>query len=728
MQNIKLDDQLNNFRKAFNNKNFEVSEQLALSLTNNFPQHPFGWKARSFLSRRKGNIDQALIFIQKSIDIFPEDPESHNNQGTLFLQIKKYCHAITCFKTAIDKKKNYFEAYFNMGIAFENLNDFDMAMKLYKRSISINKNFISAYNNLGTVLIKINKLEEAEEVFKKIIFLNNADEKIFTNLGYVNEKMNKLDYAEQNYKKAIQLNPNFSEAFNNLGNILKKKNKLNESEHCFKKAIKIKPDFADAYRNLGILNRQKGNLDKSIQLFNKAIEIRKSFPAAENLKYGTENEMCNFDITKNIDVLTKNLGVTTESVDPFNSLSWVDNPDLQLKRAKKYCKENFKMINKKIYLQLKNKTKIVNIGYFCSDFYDFPTMHLLIRQLEIHNRENFKIFAFSFGKLINDEMHERIVLAVDEFIDVKDLSIKEISKIVCDKKITISIDLNGFTRNSRTEIFQNKVSPIQINYLGYPSTMGAEFIDYIVADPTLINSEYRKFYSEKVIFMPKTYQPNDNLRKIDHKDTKRSDFNLPENKFVLCCFNQSYKITHNEFNIWLKILTKVPNSVLWLLKDNKWAEQNLINKMEQFGLDPSRLIFAKKTSNSKHLARQKHADLFVDTFNYNAHTTASDALYVGLPIVTKIGKQFSARVCASLLNAIGLSELITTTEQEYENLILDLALNNEKLKKIKKKLSINKFKKPLFDSEAYTKHFEQALKRIHKIYLNNETPQDIWVN
>ena len=726
MQNIKLNDQLNAFIKAYQDKNYEASKQIALSLTNSFPKHPFGWKARSILSKREGDIDEALAFIKKSIDLLPEDPESHNNQGTLYLQIKKYDDAISSFKIAINKKKDYFEAYFNMGIAYENLKNFDLAIQFYKRAISINKNFIDAYNNLGTVLIKVDEFKEAEKIFKKITFLNNTDEKFFINLGYANEKMNKLDDAEQNYRKAIQLNPYFPEALNNLGNILKKKNKLDESEYNLKKALEVKPDFADAYKNLGIIYYEKKELDKSIQIFHKAIEIKKKFPSVENLIIGAEKEVCNFDITKNISDVTKHLGIT-ESIDPFNSLSWVDSPNLQFKRTKKYTSENYRRRSENTFEKLKVKTKRINIGYFCSDFYDFPTMHLLIRQLEIHNRENFKIFAFSYGKLKNDEMYKRIVLAVDEFIDIKDLTTEEISKIVSEKKITITIDLNGYTRNSKTEIFQNKISPIQINYLGYPSTMGADFIDYIVADPILINSEYRKFYSEKVIFMPNTYQPNDNLRKIDQINTERSDFNLPENGFVLCCFNQSYKIGYNEFNIWMKALKKIPGSVLWLLRPNKWAEQNLLKEIKRFGLNPSRLIFADRTSNSKNLARQKHADLFVDTFNYNAHTTASDALYAGLPIVTKKGKQFSARVCASLLSAIGLPELITKTEREYENLIIDLALNNEKLKKIKKKLLINKFKTPLFDSETYTRHFEQALREVYEVYLNDKPAHDIWV-
>ena len=727
MQNIKLDQQLKIFLNAYQNKEFDKAEQIAIDLTKSFQKHPFGWKARSMLSNIKGDFEEALVFIQKSIDLLSEDPESHYNKGSLLLKIDRYKDAIYSFNNAIDKKKDYFQAYFNIGHANEKLNNLDNAIKNYKQAISINKKFVKAYYNLGTILIKTGKLQEAEKMFKQVLLLKNSDERVFNNLGYINEKMGKLDEAEKNYKTASQINSNFSDAFYNLGNVLKKKNKIDEADYNFKKAIQINPKFADAYKNLGNSYFEKKEFIEAIRLYKEAINIKKNFPSVENLLIGSEKTVCNFDISRNIDKLTKNLGLTTKAIDPFFSLSWIDDPDLQLKRAKKFTDENFNS-KKKLPISTKNKLDKIRVAYFCSDFHDFPTMHLLIRQLEIHNRNDFEVYAFSYGLLRNDEMNKRIMLAVDEFVDIKDLTVEEITKIIHGKKIDISIDLNGFTKNSKTEIFQNRISPIQINYLGYPGTMGADFMDYIVADPVLINSEYRKFYSEKVIYMPNTYQPNDNLRKIDKKNSKRSDYNLPDNAFVLCCFNQSYKISHLEFNIWLKILKKIPNSVLWLFKHNKWAEQNLIKEITKYGLDPSRLIFADRTTNSEHLARHKHADLFIDTFNYNAHTTASDALYAGLPIVTKMGKQFSARVCASLLNAVGLPELVVNTEEEYEKLILDLASDNEKLKKIKSKLLSNKDKSPLFDSETYTKNFEQALKEVFELYLKNKPTQDIWIN
>jgi len=431
---------------------------------------------------------------------------------------------------------------------------------------------------------------------------------------------------------------------------------------------------------------------------------------------------------KNLDKESSRLGISTKSVEPFLGLSWVDNPPQQLQRSINYVAEKFKRDPINLSIKPKVPPKRIKIGYISGDFCNFPTMHLLAGVLEAHNRECFEIYAFSYVLRQNDEMRERIKLGVDHFIDVNGLSSNEIAKLIQSNNIDISIDLNGHTKKSRSEIFQYRMSPIQINYLGYPSTMGTNFMDYIIADPVTIPDENRDFYSEKIIYMPHTYQANDDKRKIAKTNSKRVDFNLPEKGFVFCCFNQIYKISPKEFNIWMRLLRNVNNSVLWLIKSNKWVEQNFSKEAKQQGIDPSRIVFAEKLSHSKHLARHKHADLFIDTFNYNAHTTASDALWGGLPIVTKQGKQFSARVASSLLTACGLPELITKNEKEYEELIYELATNPKKLKAISLKLSENKKNKPLFNTKQYTNNFENGLQKAYDLYFNGEYPKNIFVN
>ena len=507
------------------------------------------------------------------------------------------------------------------------------------------------------------------------------------------KELRRFDEAEINYIQAIKFKPNFAEAFYNLANLLKELGRFNESIINFKETLKINPELVTAEAEILFLTASIG-------------------------------DHSNF---KNLDKESSRLGISTKSVEPFPGLSWVDNPLQQLQRSINYVAEKF--MRDPINLPIKPEVppKRIKIGYISGDFYNFPTMHLLAGMLEAHNRERFEIYAFSYVLRKNDKMRQRIKLGVDHFIDVNNLSSIEIAKLIQSNNIDISIDLNGYTRKSRSEIFQYKMSPIQINYLGYPSTMGANFIDYIIADPVTIPDVSRNFYSEKIIYMPHTYQANDDKRKIVRTNSKRVDFNLPEKGFVFCCFNQIYKISPKEFNIWMRLLRNVNNSVLWLIKSNKWVEQNFSKEAKRQGIDPLRIVFAEKLSHSEHLARHKHADLFIDTFNYNAHTTASDALWAGLPIVTKQGKQFSARVTSSLLTACGLSELITKNEKEYEDLIYELATNPKKLKTISLKLSENKKNKPLFNTKQYTNNFENGLQKAYDLYFNGERPKNIFL-
>ena len=611
--------------KYYQSGNLNETIKLALSLTKNFPNHSFAWKALALSYEKKGQILKSLAANQKAKEINPQDADVHNNLGNILEKLEKFEEAQNSYGQAILLKQNYTEAYYNLA---------------------------NLLNKLG-----------------------------------------RFDEAEKNYNQAIKFKPNFAEAFNNLANVLKDQGRFDESLVNFKESLKIKPELVNAETEILFIEASIG-------------------------------DHSNF---KNLDKESSRLGITTKSVEPFPGLSWADNPSQQLQRSINYAAEKFKKDPINISIQPNKPPKRIKIAYISGDFYNFPTMHLLAGVLENHNRESFEIYAFSYALRQNDEMRERIKLGVDHFIDVNDLSSIEIAKLIQSNNIDISIDLNGYTKKSRSEIFQFKMSPIQINYLGYPSTMGANFMDYIIADPVTIPKENRNFYSEKIIYMPHTYQANDNKRKIAKTNSKRVDFNLPDKGFVFCCFNQIYKISPKEFNIWMRILRNVNNSVLWLIKSNKWVEQNFSKEAKQQGIDPSRIVFAGKLSHSEHLARHKHADLFIDTFNYNAHTTASDALWCGLPIVTKQGKQFSARVASSLLTACGLTELITKNEKEYEELIYELATNPKKLKTISFKLSENKKNKPLFNTKQYTNNFENGLQKAYDLYFNGECPKNIFL-
>ena len=680
--------------KFYQSGNLNETIKLALSLTKNFPNHSFAWKALALSYEKTGKILKSLDANQKAKEISPQDAEVHNNLGNVLEKLEKFDEAENNYRQAILLKQSYTEAYYNLANLLNKLGRFDEAETNYNQAIKLRPNYAAAFNNLANLLTELRRFDE----------------------------------AETNYNQAIKLRPNLAEAFNNLANLLTELRRFDEAENNYRQAILLEQNYAEAYYNLAGLLKGLCRFDESIINFKESLKINPELVAAEAEILFLEASIGDHSNFKDLDKESSRLGISTKSVEPFLGLSWVDNPAQQLQRSINYVTEKFKRYQIDQSVKPKMIPKRIKIAYISSDFNNFPTMRLLAGVLEAHNRECFEIYAFSYVLRQNDEMRKRIKLGVDHFIDVNNLSSIEIAKLIQNNNIDISIDLNGYTRKSRSEIFQYRMSPIQINYLGYPSTMGANFMDYIIADPVTIPDENRDFYSEKIIYMPHTYQANDDKRKIAKTNSKRVDFNLPEKGFVFCCFNQIYKISPKEFNIWMRLLRNVNNSVLWLIKSNKLVENNFSKEAKRQGIDPSRIVFAEKLSHSEHLARHKHADLFIDTFNYNAHTTASDALWAGLPIVTKQGKQFSARVTSSLLTACGLPELITKNEKEYEELIYELATNPKKLKTISLKLSENKKNNPLFNTKQYTNNFENGLQKAYDLYFNGEYPKNIFVN
>jgi predicted O-linked N-acetylglucosamine transferase (SPINDLY family) len=373
------------------------------------------------------------------------------------------------------------------------------------------------------------------------------------------------------------------------------------------------------------------------------------------------------------------------------------------------------------------KSQKIRIGYFSADFQNHATAHLMAELFELHDKDKFELFAFSFGPNVHDGMRQRITLAFDQFIDVTRQSDLEVAQLARKLGIHIAIDLKGLTQDSRLGIFSYRAAPVQVSYLGYPGSLGAEYIDYLIADKNLIPEISKFHFSEKIVYLPHSYQVNDRKKVIADVQFTKNELGLPSEGFVFCCFNSNYKITPEVFNSWVKILNVVKGSVLWLFVDNSSASLNLRKEAQARGLDPNRLIFAPRMQLPEHLARHKFADLFLDTNPCNAHTTASDALWAGLPVLTWMGESFASRVAGSLLNALDLPELITTGQEDYEHLAINLATNSQKLKAIKEKLNSNRLSEPLFDTPLFAKHLEAAYTKIFEKYQANSIPDHIYI-
>ncbi len=407
---------------------------------------------------------------------------------------------------------------------------------------------------------------------------------------------------------------------------------------------------------------------------------------------------------------------------PFTALIFEDDPARQLRRSRAWAESRFPQGPASLPAPAPAADGRIRLGYFSADFHDHATLYLMAGLLRAHDRSRFSIHAFSYGPALGGTMRDQLIANVDGFHEIgaaPDAAVVERARRL---GLDIAVDLKGYTQNGRTQLFAHRLAPVQIAYLGYPGSSGADFIDYLIADAIVVPARERAFYSEKLLFLPDSYQPNDDRRAIASCDSTRADFGLPETGFVFCCFNQSYKIGPREWAIWMRLLDRVPGSVLWLLRSNGWVEQNLRREAEACGIAGDRLVFADNLPHDEHLARLRHADLFLDTFNVNAHTTASDALWAGVPLVTLAGRQFAARVGASLLHAVGLRELVADSEGYYEALVLGLASEPDRLASIRATLAANLRTSPLFDTARYAANIETAFAEVHQRRLDGRAP------
>ena len=675
----------------------------------------------------QGQHEKALETAKPLISLFPKAINLHNIQGASYAALKRYDAALDSYKQAIKIKPDFVEAYNNMGIALQDNGELDAAIENYNKALKIKPDYAEAYNNMGEALKDKGELDAAIDSYRQTLKIKPDFTEAYYNMGNALKDKGELNAAIDSYKQAIKIKPCHAKAYNNMGIIINDKGDSDAAIENYNKALKIKPDYAEAYYNMGIALKDKGELDVAIDSYKQALKFKPNYELARSAKLHRQAHICDWAAIKEDSEAIPNLGTLAQSVSPFGILSLEDAPERHRLRSEIYAKKEFSQKPLPLAPRSTQKPDRLRIGYFSADFHLFPGMHLMAGLFEKHDRNKFEVFAYSYGPPKDDSMRRRLIKAFDVFIDVSELSDKDVTLLARKDKIDIAIHRNGYTKNSRSGIFAYRAAPIQINFLGYPGTMGASFIDYIIADKVVIPDELQHCYSEKLLLLPHTYQPNDNTREISVRGITKFEMGLPEQGFVFCCFNQNYKISPAEFNIWMRLLGKVEGSVLWLLKSNKWAEDNLRLEAENRGISRERLIFAEKKPQAEHLARHRLADLFIDTFNYNAHTTTSDALWSGLPVVTKLGKGFAARVAGSLLAAIDMSELITDTEQDYEALILDLATHPEHLGAIKLKLAANRLSKPLFNTELFTKHLEDGYQRAYQQYFDGKEPEAIYV-
>ena len=670
---------------------------------------------------KKGELGKAQKICLEFVKSEPNNFDFLHLLGIISFQNKNYKAADELFKKAINIKPNFADTYINRGILLKKQNKLDDALECWNIALKLNPKLFQAYNHCGIALIELNRPEEAIENWNNAIKIKPDFAEAYNNLGNAFYELKKFDESLKNYDKAINIKPNFAEAYNNRASALRHLNQFNSALDSCNAALEINTNFAEAYINRGIIFTELKNLNSAIKSYESAFKINPDADYLLGRLIAAKNDLCNWNFfEENLAKLKNNAEKGKKSAAPFYLLNNCDLPELQKKFTEKFVKEEYPKENIIEPLNKRKPNKKIRLGYYSADFCNHPVSHLIANLFEFHDKSKFEIIAFSFSPERDDEMSKRISNAFDQFIIVNSKTEKEISLLSRKLEIDIAIDLMGFTKNNKFNIFVNRCAPIQINYLGYPGTSGSDCIDYIIGDKIVIPKQSQKTFSEKIIYLPNSYMVNDPTKKISNKIITRKEFGLPKNSFVFCCFCKNYKITPNIFNIWMKLLNKVSGSVLWLFEENSIAAKNLRLEASKRGVDEKRIIFAKRLSSlAEHFARHKLADLFLDTFPYTAQTTCSDALWAGLPVLTRVGESFASRVSGSLLNAIDLDELITNTDEKYENIAIKLATNQNYMNKVKNKLEKNRLSKPLFNIKLYTKHIESAYKTTYERYNNN---------
>ena len=594
----------------------------------------------------------------------------------------------------INDKNNNNSEFFNIfAIILFQLEEYDKSIDKWKKALELNPKYFFAYNNLGNAFLNLKKYNE----------------------------------AITHFNKAIEIKPDFFDALNNKGNALSRLNKYEDALLSYDKAIEIKPDSINGYIFKAHILSQLDRLEEALDNYKNAYIINPEHPLLLGYIVHTKSKSCNWeDFQKDIETIKLNLENEKKISIPFTALTIFDSPHLQKKASEIWVKQ-FKSNDRKLNNLKKNKKKI-RIAYFSADFRDHAIGNTIVGMLESHDKSKFEIYGFYFGNNLDEKdlIHKKIVNTFDKFINIKSMTDKKVADLSLELNIDIAVDLTTHTgTESRFGIFTQRCAPIQLNFLGYPGTSGSKSIDYIIADKTVIPKNNQKFYSEKIVYMPNSYHPIESVKKISEKKFSRKELNLPEEKFVFCCFNSHQKITPSIFNIWINLLKKNSNSVLWLREFNKYSSKNLKLEASKKGLDEKRIIFAKRLPLDEHLSRIKNADLFLDTFPYTAHSTCSDVLRIGLPVLTCMGESFTSRVSASFLNTMMLPELITTSYEEYEKFANKIARDKKYLSVLKNKILENKSKSSLYDIKLFTKNLEKAYFLMFEKYMKGEETNNI---
>ena len=746
------------------------------------PEFAIAWSNLAGVFKDEGQVAAAISYYKEAIRLVPEFADAHSNLGNAYKDQRMLTEAMQCYRTAITLRSDFAIAHGNLGICLWEVGDVDAAIRELKYAIQLEPNYPDAYNNLGNVLRFQSKVEEAVQCFRSALRLkpdhphayNNLGNAMkdmgmikeaihcyvtavrllptyaaaHSNLGNVLKEQGKLPQAISHYQEAITIDPLFADAYSNLGNCYKEVGHAEEAVKCYQTALKIKPDYPDALSNLAALLKDSGELQSAIEHYRRAIQLKPDhYEAFANLVH-TQMQICDWE---NREALFARLTQLTEmqmlkqevgsvpSVQPFHTLSYPMSLAELMHIASKYgnrCKSSVALVETHFTFRSKPKSVRLRIGYVSSDFGNHPISHLTQSVYGYHDSSRFEVFCYALSPPDGSAWRRRIEKEAEHFKDVSQLHAGEIAQLIYNDGIHILVNLNGYTKGAKNEIFALHPAPIQVAWLGFAGTMGTDYIEYLVADATTVPHEYREYYSEKIISLPHSYVVTDHRQTSKHIITAhaahkaamltgthpdipppipltlevptRSKYGISEDKFVYACFNQLYKVDPEIFDTWCNILKRTKNSILWLLRFPPAAEANILLEASNRGVKNDQIVFSDVCPRDEHLLRGYLVDLFLDTPAYNGHTTAADGLWTGTPMVTMRKDKMCSRVATSLLAGLGLSELSVSNLLDYENLAVSLAQDSERLFSYRRHIERAREESATFDTQRFVLNLEKG--------------------
>ena len=689
--------------------------------------------------------------------------EALNNllqQAIAMHQQGKLDAAKALYEQVLQRDAANFDARHLSGVIALQRGELEPAVRLISDAIAINPNQSAAYSNLGNALQQLGRFEEAVGHYDHALSLNPAYADALNNRGMALRKLGRTDAALADFQRALELNPDYPDALFNQSNLLRDLQRSEEAITSYAHLIRLKPKHIDALYNLGCLfgNRNQHDIalkyfdqvlalnpkhlsalshqggarwqlkfyEAAIESFKRLLEIAPGYEYALGYLFNSELQCCDWsDYDEHLEKIMAGISEGKRVESPFPSLAILQDAEHQLQCAKIYAAHKYPIASSALYQGKRYAHKKIRVAYVSADFRHHPVSHLMVGLFEKHDRSRFEIIAISLRPALHSAMGLRVEAAFDQFIDVTNKTDEETANIIKVLEVDIAVDLMGFTGFCRPGIFARRPAPIQINYLGFPSSMGVSYIDYMIADRYVVQPQSEPHFSEKLIYMPDCFQVNDDQRVIPENTPGKVESGLPESGLVLCTFNNPNKLNPAFFAIWMRLLQQAPDSVLWLAGSRSSVINNLRNAAVMHGITPDRLVFAPQVDYQEHLARLRHADLFLDSLPFNGGTTTSDALWAGIPTISCSGDAFSSRMSGSLLHAIGLPELVTDNLEDYEKLALELVTQPEKLQGIKHKLQQNRLAYPLFDTDRFRRHLESAYEVILQRHALGLTPAHI---